>query len=213
MTDPRHPLLKSALPTPRGTPLATWQDDFSTIPKDGHADFAALMHSARHDAGRLLRRQLEILWPAASAQDLALAEGLGVALWLTEMLLFVRKDTRILLPHDLMQQYMVDAQQIQAGRHDFALRRLSQHLASRTQKILQGSAALGLSAPLRLRYRLRWSMLHAGWILHAMQHDPQAPFINPQLSLRDRLHLVRQTLWPSRKSMRSGSCGSSGCAT
>lgn len=46
MTDPRHPLLKSALPTPRGTPLATWQDDFSTIPKDGHADFAALMHSA-----------------------------------------------------------------------------------------------------------------------------------------------------------------------
>lgn len=234
----RHPLLKLALPAPRGTPLATWQDDFSTLPPDGHADFAALMHSARHGGGRILRRQLGILWPKASEHDLALAEGLGVALWLTEMLLFVKEDAQptpmhvfpafsadeapmffsgksgiILLPRDLMQQFMVEETQLRQGKHDFALRRLSEKLAAHSMKILQGSAPLGLSAPFLLRYRLRWTMLYAGFILQAMQRAPNAPFIKPVLPPREAFTLLKNTLFVSSPNKKGGSCGSGGCSS
>ncbi|HES76202.1 MAG TPA: hypothetical protein ENO09_04235 [bacterium] len=241
----RHPLLMRALPNPQDSPLDRtargqnhlWKADSIKL-NAGHDDYAQLMHSARSMGGKLIRDQLHYLWPQASEHDLALAKGLGVALWLTEMLLFVREDatgtpphinppteaggaysttpaTRgvILLPRDLMRQYLVEPSQLLQGQHDFALRRLSEHVAKQSMKILQGSAPLGLSAPLRLRYRLRWTMLYTGFILQEMQRDPHAPFIRPSLSFKDRLLLLKNTLFISSSSPRNGgSCGSGGCS-
>ncbi|MEW5837581.1 MAG: squalene/phytoene synthase family protein [Pseudomonadota bacterium] len=210
----RHPLLAMALPAAKQA-----ANELSPGMEHGneHTDFAALMHTARLSGGAYLQTRLAALWPQASKQDLALAEGLGVALWLAEMLLFLREDAgrqRILLPQDLMQKNMVEAAQLIEGKHDFALRRLSEQLAQKIMKILQGSARLGLSAPLHLRYRLRWTMLYAGFILHTMQHDPQAPFIHPTPSIKDRLLMLKNTLFiASTSAQQGGSCGSGGCAS
>ncbi len=220
----RFPLLRSALPSPAPSPLANmlrgthtqWNADSAKL-SSGHADLAELMHSARALGGELMKAQLAYLWPKADAHSLALAQGLGVALWLTEMLLFLREDAgegRMLLPRDSMRKHMVEAEQFITGKHDFALRRQAEQLAAQSMKILQGSAPLGLTAPLRLRYRLRWTMLYAGFILQEMQRDPQAPFICPTLSFKDRLLLLKNTLFVSSSSPRSGgSCGSGGCSS
>ena len=208
MKKSRHVLLKLALPNLPKLDM--------NIPTAGHADFAALMHSARQNGGQALRQQLGKLWPQADAKQLALAEGLGVALWLTEMLLFLREDAeqgRLLLPHDLMQQYLVDAEQIQQQRHDFALRRLGIHLAEQIEKILQASAPLGLHAPFMLKYRLRYAMQRAAFILHAMRHNPQAPFIWPQPNWREHLEIILSTLLSQRSvKSKSTSCTTGGCS-
>ena len=220
----RHPLLARTLPSPASTPLgqrlrraAAPNPQVAEQISVKHASFSDLMQSARQEGGQLMQDQLAALWPKASAHDLALAQGLGVALWLGDMLLRVREDAQdglFLLPQDLMQRYLVDAAQLTEGRHDFALRRLSEHLAGQALKILQGSAPLGLSAPLALRYRLRWHMLYAGFILQAMQRDPKAPFIQPVLSLRERMTLLKNTLFVSSSTAsKGGSCGSGGCST
>jgi phytoene/squalene synthetase len=217
----RHPLLSLALPAPGGSPFR--QTDESTahaMLKAGHADLAALTQSARSLGGDVMQAQLKFLWPRASEHDLALAKGLGVALWLTEMLLFIREDATaglIFLPRDVMQKNLVEPAQLTQGKHDFALRRLGEQLAAHSMKILQGSAPLGLSAPFLLRYRLRWTMLYASFVLQAMQRDPNAPFIKPTLPLREALTLLKNTLFVSSSGKTSGkkggSCGSGGCST
>ena len=220
----RFPLIRSALPCPARSPLASmlrgthtqWSADYERL-NAGHADHAELMQSARALGGELMKSQLAYLWPKADLHSLALAQGLGVALWLTEMLLFLREDAgegRMLLPRDSMRKNMVEAEQLTTGKHDFALRRQAEQLAAQSMKILQGSAPLGLSAPFRLRYRLRWTMLYAGFILQEMQRDPKAPFIKPVLSFRNRLTLLKNTLFVgSSSSQQGGSCGSGGCST
>ena len=220
----RHPLMRSAMPRPAASPLANmlrgthaeWNSENAKL-SAGHADLAELMQSARALGGELMKSQLEYLWPKADAHSLALAQGLGVALWLAEMLLFLREDAgegRMLLPRDSMRKNMVEAEQLTSGKHDFALRRQAEQLAATSMKILQGSAPLGLSAPLHLRYRLRWTMLYAGYILQEMQRDPKAPFIQPALSLRERLTLLKNTLFISTPSaQKGGSCGSGGCSS
>ncbi len=220
----RHPLLARALPSPTHTPIGqAIRGSAASNPQNAehisvtHANFADLMQSARQEGGQLMHDQLAALWPQASPHDLALAQGLGVALWLGDMLLRVREDAQnghFLFPQDLMQRYLVDTAQLTEGRHDFALRRLSEHLAAQALKILQGSAPLGLSAPLALRYRLRWHMLYAGFILQAMQSDPKAPFIQPVLSFRDRMTLLKNTFFISASTAsKGGSCGTGGCST
>ncbi len=225
----RHPLLAHALPSTARSPLGqrlrgsaasdTPEADTDKLERLSvkHASISEMMHTARRDGGQLIHDQLSDLWPKAGAHDLAMAQGLGVALWIGDMLLRVREDAQdghFLLPQDLMQRYLVDAAQLTEARHDFALRRLSEHLAGQALKILQGSAPLGLSAPLLLRYRLRWTMLYAGFILQEMQRDPKAPFINPVLSRRDRLSLLKNTLFISSASAsKGGSCGSGGCSS
>ncbi|MEO1750888.1 squalene/phytoene synthase family protein [Thiofaba sp. EF100] len=213
----RHPLLTLALPLPSGSPLeraargldANWNAAEAALTA-GHEDIAALMHSARSLGGELAQQQLQHLWPEAGAHDLALAKGLGVALWLAEMLLFLREDAaggRILPPRDAMRRFMVEESQIHEGRHDFALRRLAGHLAEQAIKILQGSAPLGLSAPLLLRLRLRWAMLYTGFLLEAMRRDPDAPFIHPRLPPREFLRLLGRALSPdSRGKNKGGGC-------
>ncbi|MGK0673974.1 MAG: squalene/phytoene synthase family protein [Halothiobacillaceae bacterium] len=211
----RHPLLTLALPVPSDSPieraaraLDPEQNAAEAALRAGHEDFAALMHSARSLGGELTQRQLQYLWPTAGAHDLALAKGLGVALWLSEMLLFLREDAaegRILPPRDAMRRFMVEEVQLIEGRHDFALRRLADHLAEQALKILQGSAPLGLSAPLLLRLRLRWAMLYTGFLLEAMRRDPNAPFIHPRLPPRMFLHLVGRTLFPHARAHQSTS--------
>jgi hypothetical protein len=223
----RHPLLACALPSPAQSPFgqrlrsrvdlnAPQTSDHEQLSVK-HATFSALMHSARQDGGQLMHDQLAALWPKASPHDLALAQGLGVALWLGDMLLRVREDAQqgiFLFPQDLMERYLVDAAQLAEGRHDFALRRLSEHLAGQALKILQGSAPLGLSAPRALRYRLRWTMLYAGFVLQEMQRDPKAPFIQPELSFRNRLTLLKNTFFiSSSTASKGGSCGTGGCST
>ncbi|OYY74851.1 MAG: hypothetical protein B7Y40_02555 [Gammaproteobacteria bacterium 28-57-27] len=220
----RFPLMRSALPSPAQSPLANmlrgthtqWNADHAKL-TSGHADLAELMHSARALGGELIKAQLAYLWPKADVHSLALAQGLGVALWLTEMLLFLREDAgegRMLLPRDSMRKHMVEAEQLTTGKHDFALRRQGEQLAAQSMKILQGSAPLGLTAPLHLRYRLRWTMLYAGFILQEMQRDPKAPFIHPTLSFKDRLLLLKNTLFiRSTSKQAGGSCGSGGCST
>lgn len=213
----RHPLLRLALPARAGSPFRRvargddpfWQDVEASL-REGHADTAALMQSARNLGGELVQQQLMHLWPAAGQHELALAKGLGVALWLTEMLMFLREDGAqglILPPRDAMAKFMVEDSQLVEGRHDFALRRLAGHLAEQALKVLQGSARLGLSAPLMLRWRLRWSMLYAGFLLEAMRRDPDAPFIKPRLPPREALRLLWRTLYvsPARPS-RGGGC-------
>lgn len=203
----RHPLLTLALPTQSGSPIEraargldpAWNAAEAAL-RAGHEDFAALMHSARSLGGELAQQQLQHLWPQAGAHDLALAKGLRVALWLAEMLLFLREDAaegRILPPRDAMRRFMVEEVQLIEGRHDFALRRLAGHLAEQALKILQGSAPLGLSAPLPLR--LRWAMLYAGFLLEAMRRDPDAPFIRPKLPPRKFLRLVGRALFPNAR--------------
>lgn len=229
----RHPLLARALPSPTHSPLGQClrRPLKSASPEScvhgqamlqaplsvKHASFSEMMFTARRDGGQLIHDQLGYLWPQASAHDLALAQGLGVALWIGDMLLRVREDAQdghFLLPQDLMQRYLVDAAQLTEARHDFALRRLSEYLAGQALKILQGSAPLGLSAPFWLRYRLRWTMLNAGFILQEMQRNPKAPFIKPVLSFRDRLSLLKNTLFVSSSTAsQGGSCGSGGCST
>ena len=210
---PLHPL-PNPLPSRERESI---HGSIQSFPKDGHPDFGALMHTARLRGGQALRARLSQRWPSAKPHDLALAEGLGVALWLTEMLLFLREDARnglIYLPHDLMRKHLVDPAQLVEEKHDFALRRLSEQLAARIMKILQGSAPLGLSAPLRLRYRLRWTMLYAGFILQEMQRDPRAPFIRPALGFKDRLILLKNTLFiGSNTGQSGGSCGTGGCSS
>jgi len=213
----RHPLLTLALPIPSGSPLeraaqgmdAAWNAAEAAL-HTGHEDIAALMHSARSLGGEFTQQQLQHLWPEAGAHDLALAKGLGVALWLTEMLLFLREDAaagNILLPRDMMQRFMVEERQLSEGRHDFALRRLAGHLAEQAIKVLQGSAPLGLSAPLLLRLRLRWAMLYTGFLLEAMRRDPDAPFIRPTLPPREFLRLVGRTLVPTASKKQGSNCG------
>jgi phytoene/squalene synthetase len=214
----RHPLLLLALPMRPGSPFeraaqgmdAAWNAAEAALAA-GHEDLAALMHSARSLGGELAQQQLQHLWPQAGAHDLALAKGLGVALWLTEMLLFLREDAadgRILPPRDAMRRFMVEESQLHEGRHDFALRRLASHLAEQAIKILQGSAPLGLSAPFPLRLRLRWAMLYTGFLLEAMRRDPDAPFIRPRLPPREFLRLVGRAISPrSRRKDKGGSCG------
>jgi len=225
----RHPLLAHALPSPAHSPLGQClrRSEKSGKPESDaddqerlsvkHATIGEMMHTARQDGGQLIHDQLSYLWPQASAHDLALAQGLGVALWVGDMLLRVREDAQyghFLLPQDLMQHYLVDAAQLTEARHDFALRRLSEHLAGQALKILQGSAPLGLSAPFLLRYRLRWTMLYAGFILQEMQRNPKAPFIQPVPTLRDRLTMLKNTLIVSSSAAsKGGSCGSGGCST
>ncbi|MEW6446067.1 MAG: squalene/phytoene synthase family protein [Pseudomonadota bacterium] len=215
----RHPLLMKALPARAGSPFERarrgddpfWNDNEDRL-REGHADTAALMQSARNLGGELMERQLRRLWPDAKARDLALARGLGVALWLTELLLNLREDAArglTLPPRDAMATFLVDEDQLREGRHDFALRRLAAHLAEQAAKVLQGSAPLGLSAPLTLRLRLRWTMLHAGFVLEAMRRDPNAPFIKPTLPPREALRLLWRTLFPRGRGMRGGG---SGCA-
>lgn len=213
----RHPLLTLALSMPSGSPLErvaqgndeAWNEAEAAL-HAGHEDIAALMHSARSLGGELAQQQLQHLWPKAGAHDLALAKGLGVALWLTEMLLFLRQDAaigHILPPRDAMQRFMVEESQLVQGRHDFALRRLAGHLAEQAIKILQGSAPLGLSAPFPLHYRLRWAMLYTGFLLEAMRRDPDAPFIRPKLPPREFLRLLGRTLYvPGRKTAKGGGC-------
>ncbi len=206
----RHPLLALALPMREGSPMgraaqgldANWNAAEAAL-EAGHEDFAALMHSARALGGETMRQQLACLWPQAGERELAQAMGLGVALWLAEMLLFLREDAaggRILPPRDAMRQFMVEEGQLIAGRHDFALRRLAGMLAEQALKVLQGSAPLGLAAPLPLCYRLRWAMLYTGFVLEAMRRDPQAPFIRPRLPPREWLLLLGRTLRPHRRS-------------
>ncbi len=214
----RHPLLTLALPVQSGSPIEraargldpAWSAAEAAL-HAGHEDISALMHSARSLGGELAQQQLQHLWPEAGAHDLALAKGLGVALWLAEMLLFLREDAaggRILPPRDAMRRFMVEEVQLIEGRHDFALRRLAGHLAEQAIKILQGSAPLGLSAPLLLRLRLRWAMLYTGFLLEAMRRDPDAPFIRPRLPPREFLRLVGRALSPdSRGKNKGGSCG------
>ncbi|MDM7321831.1 MAG: squalene/phytoene synthase family protein [Gammaproteobacteria bacterium] len=210
----RHPLLTLALPLPSGSPLEraargldpAWNAAEAAL-HAGHEDIAALMHSARSLGGELAQQQLQHLWPEAGAHDLALAKGLGVALWLAEMLLLLREDAasgRILPPRDAMRRFMVEEVQLIEGRHDFALRRLAGHLAEQAIKILQGSAPLGLSAPFLLRLRLRWAMLYTGFLLEAMRRDPNAPFIRPRLPPREFLHLASRTLWPNAQRRNKG---------
>lgn len=213
----RHPLLTLALPMQSGSPLervalgndTAWNEAEAAL-QAGHEDIAALMHAARSLGGELAQQQLQHLWPRAGAHDLALAKGLGVTLWLAEMLLFLREDAaegRILPPREAMQRFMVEASQLIEGRHDFALRRMAGHLAEQSIKILQGSAPLGLSAPFPLRYRLRWAMLYTGFLLEAMRRDPDAPFIRPRLPPREFLRLLGRTLYvPARKPAKGGGC-------
>ncbi|TQV61828.1 MAG: hypothetical protein FNT29_10580 [Halothiobacillaceae bacterium] len=218
MTDfrKRHPLLTLALPARGGSPLeqtaqgdnAYW-NEMDALLAEGHQDTAALMYSARTLGGELMQRQLQHLWPAAGQHDLALAKGLGVALWLTEMLVFLREDGahgRVLPPRDAMAKFMVEASQLREVRHDFALRRLAGHLADQALKVLQGSARLGLSAPFPLRWRLRWTMLYAGFLLQAMQRDPDAPFIKPRLPPREALRLLWRTLHVGKPRKTQGGC-------
>ena len=201
----RHPLLRLALPAPAGSPSyyvtlgedPFWRDVEDSL-REGHADTAALMQSARNLGGELMQQQLQHLWPDAGAHELALAKGLGVALWLTEMLMFLREDAMqglMLPPRDAMAKFMVEESQLIEGQHDFALRRLAGHQADQALKVLQGSARLGLSAPFMLRFRLRWAMLYAGFLLEAMKRDPGAPFIKPKLPPREFLRLLVRTLY------------------
>lgn len=211
----RHHLLTLALPARGGSTFeqtahgdnAYW-NEMDAILSGGHEDTAALMYSARALGGELMQQQLQHLWPKAGPHDLALAKGLGVALWLTEMLMFMREDAaagRILLPRDAMQRFMVEASQLTEGKHDFALRRLAGHLAEQALKVLQGSARLGLSAPFMMRLRLRWAMLYAGFLLEAMKRDPDAPFIKPTLPPREFLRLLWRALYVRRQRTSSGS--------
>ncbi|MEW6765323.1 MAG: squalene/phytoene synthase family protein [Pseudomonadota bacterium] len=214
----RHPLLTLALPMQAGSPLARaargddtfWNGVEATL-REGHADTAALMHAARNLGGELMQQQLRHLWPKAGPHDLALSKGLGVALWLSEMLIFLREDAAsglVLPPRDVMQRFMVEKSQLVEGRHDFALRRMAGHLAEQAIKVLQGSAPLGLTAPFPLRLRLRWTMLYTGFLLEAMRRDPDAPFIRPKLPPREFLRLLGRALFPgSRGTSKGGSCG------
>lgn len=213
----RHPLLTLALPSGRNAPFARvargddafWNDVEAAL-RAGHADTAELMHTARNLGGELMQQQFQHLWPQAGAHDLALAKGLGVALWLTEMLMFLREDAArglILTPRDVMDRFMVEEAQLREGKHDFALRRLAGHLAEQALKVLQGSAPLGLSAPFPLRLRLRWAMLYAGFLLEAMRRDPDAPFIKPRLPPREALRLFWRALFV-RARRSTGGCDS-----
>lgn len=215
--DQRHPLLTLALPKRPGSPFslaaegrdAAWNAAQARL-RDGHEDRAALMLAARNLGGDLMQRQLQYLWPQASMRAQALAQGLGVALWLTEMLLFVREDAaagRILLPREAMRRFLVEEPQLIEGRHDFALRRLAEHWAEQAFKILQGSAPLGLVAPWPLRLRLRWAMLYAGFLLEAMRRDPDAPFIRPKLPVREGLRMLGRALFPPSRKARNDACG------